>query len=74
MSSLTNEARKKYQQIIDGRKGGWFDPGEYEELKQQWFDKFGMHLIEALESYEERAMERDREKPEVDSIQKGLTT
>lgn len=42
-------ARKEYQHILQGRAGRWFDPGEYEQLKQQWFDKYGMKLIEALE-------------------------
>lgn len=59
MNDLSRQARKDYQEIINGRAGSWFDPGEYEDLKQKWFDKYALQLIESLEGYEERAMERD---------------
>lgn len=56
---LTEKAREKYQHILDGKAGRWFDLGEYEQLKQEWFDKFALELIESLEAHEEWAMERD---------------
>ena len=59
MSELTKKAREKYQHILDGKEGHWFDPGEYEYLKQEWFNDFALRLIESLEGYEDRAMERD---------------
>jgi hypothetical protein len=42
-------ARSKYQEIHDGREGHWFDPGEYEQLKQDWFDEYGEMLLELAE-------------------------
>lgn len=38
-------ARSKFEEIHDG----WFDPGEYEQLKQDWFDEYGEMLLEIAE-------------------------
>lgn len=41
--------RDKYEEVEAGKRGGWFDCGEYESLKQNWFDDYGMRLIKEIE-------------------------
>ena len=53
------KARSDYEHILLGREGRWFDPGEYEDLKQRWFDTYALGLVESLEAHNERAMEQD---------------
>jgi hypothetical protein len=50
-NKTVEKARKEYQHILDGREGRWFDPGEYEDLKQRWFDTYALRLIQSAEAY-----------------------
>lgn len=50
-NKVLEKARKEYDNIILGKEGRWFDPGEYEDLKQQWFDTYALRFIQWSESY-----------------------
>ena len=39
-------AKADYDEIMSGREGRWFDSGEFEYLKQQWFDQWAKKLLE----------------------------
>ena len=52
---MVKEARKKFEEIHAGKEGHWFDLGEYEFLKQEFFDKYASCLLSLAENTEDMA-------------------
>ena len=54
--------KEKVKSVHDGRAGRWFDPGEYEYLKQEFFDEQVPVLISMIEDLKNQ-LDSERHRP-----------